>query len=343
MSKLSHHNHNHNQFQFINFFSILFLCSLLSACGGGGGGSKDDTPLPSANIDSSNALQVLAEVSEVVLGTNELGSAVDFSNQNVEVPRNMSTPTAMSGATLVSQNTLTGVLINNTPIGPETIDCSVSGTQKLWGDLADLNTLSVGDTINIESNMCDDGYGEVVDGLLEMTITSIEGDLDYLESLLEVDVKFTDFMTTAEGESITFDGDISMLMDTLSPPLEVLGVSGKSFSIDSQGKTVTMRNFSDTFSVDTSTFPIEWQQSANGSLTSSEFVGSVNYETSVTLMGSGEGYPNTGELFVSDTSGASLRLIVIDAENVQIDADYDGDKVVDETFYLTWIEFEEYS
>lgn len=343
MSKTSHQS----QRQLLNLGITLILTFCISACGGGGGGGSDtaktDIPPSSTSINSDNGMQILAEVSEAVLGTDDFGSTVNLSNPNVEVPKNMSPPTAMQGASVATQRTLSGVIINYTPIGPETIDCSVSGTQKVWGDLADANALTVGDEISIESNMCDDGYGEVTDGLLEMTITRIEGDIDSFESLLEMDINFSEVSTTTNTESIIFNGDISMLIDTRSPPTEILEVSGSSLSIDTQGKTVTMSNFSDVFIVDTSTYPLAWQQSAMGSITSSEFIGSVNYETTVTLMGSGEDHPHTGELLVTGADGASLKLIVIDTENIQIDADYDGDKVVDETFYMTWSELEEFS
>lgn len=341
MSKTSHHN----QRQFLNLCIPLFLALCISACGGGGGSDtpKTDTQSPATSIDSGNAIQILAEVSEAVLGTDDLSNSVDFSNSNVNVEMNMSNPTTMYGASSASKKTLTNVIINYTPIGPETVDCYVSGTQKVWGDLSDVNTITAGDVINIESDMCDDGFGEVIDGLLEMTITNTNGDIYLSEFLLEVDVKFTGFTTVSGTESIAFDGDLSMLIDTLSPPLETFKISGSNFSIDSQVETVTMSNFSDTLIVDTSTYPIAWQQNAMGSLASSEFVGLVNYETTVTLMGTGENYPYSGELLVTGADGASLRLIVIDAEHIQIDADYDGDKVVDESFYITWSELEKNS
>ncbi|WOH39073.1 hypothetical protein RI844_07575 [Thalassotalea fonticola] len=333
----------HNQRQLLNVCITLLLTLCVSACGGGGGGG--DTPkvnnqASTTSIDSGNAMQILAEVSAAVLGTDNLTNSVDFSNSNVTVEMNMSNPTAMHGASVTSQKALAGIIINYTPIGPETVDCYVSGTQKIWGDLNDVNTLTAGDVLNIESNMCDDGYGEVIDGLLEMTIVNIDGDINSLEFLLEVEVKFADLMTTTDSESISFDGDISMVIDTLAPPLEKLEVSGNSFSINFDDKAVTMSNFLDTFIVDTSTFPIAWEQSAKGSLTSSEFIGTVNYETTLTLMGTGGSYPHSGELLVTGADGASLKLIVIDAENIQIDADYDGDKVIDETTYITWSELE---
>ena len=43
---------------------------------------------------------------------------------------------------------------------------------------------------------------------------------------------------------------------------------------------------------------------------------------------------------VTGSNNATLHLIALDEVNVQIEADYDGDGVIDEVLNMTWVELE---
>ena len=49
----------------------------------------------------------------------------------------------------------------------------------------------------------------------------------------------------------------------------------------------------------------------------------------------------TGELLVTGANNATLRLIAIDDVNIQIEADYNGDGIIDEIMNTTWGELED--
>ncbi|MDH3441290.1 MAG: hypothetical protein OEM63_11095, partial [Gammaproteobacteria bacterium] len=78
------------------------------------------------------------------------------------------------GAQGASPGALSGIL-QKIPLGPDTYDCGVGGTQTISGDLASLFTLTVGDQINVDAVDCDDGLGEVINGRMEMTVATFSG------------------------------------------------------------------------------------------------------------------------------------------------------------------------
>ena len=188
--------------------------------------------------------------------------------------------------------------------------------------------------------MCDDGNDQIVDGLIEITIVSFEGDILTSEFLLGMDAVFTDVMLIESGETTTLNGDIGTTIDTRSPPVAEVSILVDSFTVSSIGKTESISNYSLIYTEDSSEFPATWTLNAMGTVGSSEFTGVVTYETPVSFEGAGENYPHTGELLVTDANKATLRLITIDEVNVQIDADYNADGIIDETLYKTWVELE---
>ena len=57
----------------------------------------------------------------------------------------------------------------------------------------------------------------------------------------------------------------------------------------------------------------------------------------MTFSGFDNGYPQTGELLVTGAS-SSARLIALDAVNVRVEIDSDGDGTVDDVIDTTWAE-----
>ena len=78
---------------------------------------------------------------------------------------------------------------------------------------------------------------------------------------------------------------------------------------------------------------------ASGTLESSQLPGDVVYSTETTFQGNEGEYPSTGVLLITGDN-SSARLVAVDATNVRIDIDNDGDGTLDETIDLTWAELE---
>ena len=328
--------------------STLIVASLsvfgIASCGGGGDGSNNSTPPPAvilATVDSANAAKVTKVATGAALETSEIGGMTDLTGLTASAPGGVSKTGPLAAATSQAQGMLRNYTFSSVPIPPQTQLCAVSGSMTISGDLADLNTFTAGDEINIDSDMCDDGSGTVIDGLLEMTIASFEGDINTGELLFGVDLVVTDFMVTESGETTTANGDIGTTIDTRTPPISEGSVFGDIFSVAGMGKTETISSFSTIYTEDASTFPINWTNNSMGTVDSSGFTGAVTYEALVTFEGSGENYPHTGQLLVTGANNATLLVRVIDDTRVEIDADYDGINGVDETIMMTWAELEQ--
>jgi len=306
-----------------------------SACTGRGINVNQQTP---ALIDSHNTTQIIGAVAM------EVGAFTGFIDP---IAGNLpSHPDALLLGTQIGLRGLAGGTDKLMQLQPETYCCAGGGSVTVWGEFANLDTLSVGDIININASKCDDGYDQAVngllDGLLQMTIVRFAGDIYSSEFLLGVELLFSNLMVTEKnGDSIALNGGISATLDMRTPAMAKINVFGESFTISSSamGKTHA-RNFHYSYTEDASGFPVVSTHNGKGTVASSEFVGTVSYDTPINFEGSEEKYPHTGELRVTGANNASLRLITLDDINIQIDADYNGDNIVDETFNLTWRELE---
>lgn len=320
------------RFLIITFLSVIAI----SACGGGGSSSPVDT---SATIDSDNATRVVKATASVAMGFDEFADFVDLSESNLLSDTNNAD--ALAFAAKVGLSRLGGGAVSYLLIEKETLPCAVSGSVTVWGNIAAPDTLTAGDVINVDSDMCDDGDDEIIDGLLAMKIVSFQGDIYTSDFLLGVDMIFANFMVTESGESTALNGDIGVTLDMRTPAMAKIDVFGDSFTISGMGKTQSISDFSNSYTEDSSEFPSVWTYNGKGTVGCSEFVGTVSYLTPANFEALGENYPHTGQLLVTGANNATLRLIAIDATYIQIDADYDGDEIIDQTLNMTWAELEE--
>jgi hypothetical protein len=142
-------------------------------------------------------------------------------------------------------------------------------------------------------------------------------------------------------DTMTANGDVGTTIDTRTPPVMEGSVFGDSFVVTAMGETQSIFNFSTIYTEDASGLALAWTNNSMGTVSSSEVSGgAVTYETPVTFAGSGANYPHTGHLLITGANNATLLLRTIDDVDIEIDADYDGDTIVDETFTMTWAELE---
>ena len=205
------------------------------------------------------------------------------------------------------------------------------------GDLADpiTPTLTEGDVINVDADNCDDGLGEVLDGLLAFSVDAFEGDL--LSGLynLTMSMTLTDLSVQAAGQTVVSSGDATVMLNTLSAPSVSAEVSGNSLTTQIGSVTESLSGFLSAQTVDAGQTPAPYTLDSSGSLDSSELAGTVSFSTPVTFMGFDTDYPQTGELLVTGAS-SSARLIALDAVNVRVEIDSNGDGTVDDVIDTTW-------
>jgi hypothetical protein len=320
---------------------------MMTACGGGSDGAAPASPPvspppPAAMlvIDDTNAKDAVRVAYGATVDSMSSGDQVGGAGIAGTPDGGFQKP----GAEQIMAGTL-AKFAAKVPLGPDTYDCGIDpsfGTQTISGEIADPfslleGTLSPGDQINVDFMNCDEGLGEILNGRLEMTVVSFSGDLLVSAAYLMVmDVDLVDFEVTSAAGTILSNGDTRVTVDTTGTPLVAISISGASLTTVTTAGTEVLTNFSTAQTVDTSVFPEPYTLTSSGNVDSTQLAGSISFSTPVTFQGAGGAYPFAGELLVTGANNASIRLIALDAINVRIETDADGDGNVDTTEDTTW-------
>lgn len=314
---------------------ILLTSLILAACGGGSTGITPTGGNPGPGqlaIDGSNGAKASNAAWQ---SSNRSAGMVGLAGSGGVV----SSPGNVNKATLVTSTRTVMNMLASVPFGPITQDCLVSGTLTISGDLADpiTGTLTAGDVINVSADMCDDGAGEVLDGDMSMVVDAFSG--DFLGGIynLTMAMTLTDLSATSATDTITSNGDATVTIDTTQAPFVLASVTGTSLTTDTNTSSETLTDFQTTQTVDGTVQTNPYTLSSTGTLDTTKLPGTIDYDTPVTFLGDDFGYPHTGELLVTGAN-SSARLIAVDAQNVRIEIDSDGDGTVDETLNMTWDE-----
>ena len=313
---------------------VLVFALTIAACGGSGGGGGAAAPNPSAalKIDSSNAMPVTRAAYSAAsqsVGIGELfGSSGLVASDPGSVPK-----AAVDMATQAARS------LKSIPVGPETQACAVSGTVTISGNIASPTTLTAGDNFAVDSDSCDDGTGQIVDGLLEFSVDAFSGDVVAGLYDMRITLTLTDFQITTPEDVITSGGGASVSLNTLSAPSVSASVNGTRLTTNTNSSSETMSNFASTQTLDAGISPSPFTMTASGTLDTTRLSGSISYSTPVTFEGFDTDYPESGEMLVTGDS-SSARLIAGDNDQVTIEIDTDGNGTVDETIVTTWQELE---
>jgi len=326
--------------KFVNHSITVFLCTvLIVACSGSGDGTEDGQPVASlppassmAKIDAFNAEPIAGQAAGAVFASESF-SALVGGRSGLPVG---SAGNGLSKTGGMQNGGLVGVLAQAATLDT-TIACAVAGSVTLTGDIADPTTLSGGDNIRLQFSMCDDGEGQVLNGIVELNVNSFSGDL--LQGLIHLNthVMFVG-MEVAEGQKETsFNGDAELDLDTTMPPITTSVVSGTSLSVSDSAGSVTLAFFHSNLAQDAGVAPQAYTAEASGTLSSTLFDGNVNYSTPIPFTGFAGEYPFAGELLVTGGDGTSVRLVVLDSLNVRLQIDPgDGSGII--TRDTTWVE-----
>jgi hypothetical protein len=283
-----------------------------------------------AKIDAGNAESIAGEVADAVFGSGSLDGLVagESGFQVAKSDSGLSKPGASQTGGVF------GVLAS-VPVPETTVDCAVAGTVAVSGDVADPTTLSSGDNLRFQFSACDEGEGQVLNGIFELDVNSFSGDSSQNLFRLDAAVYF-DRLEVAEGQETTvLTGDARLELDTTMPPIANKVVSGNSLSFSDNADSATLTLFRSDFTYDAGVAPEAYTLLASGALSSTHFEGGVEYSTPVPLMGYAGSYPFAGELLVTGDDGSSVRLIALDDVNVRLQIDPgDGSGIV--TQDSTW-------
>lgn len=315
-------------------FLALFTAMVATGCGGssdGGGITAPANPGAGLAIGLSNGQDVIRVSYLAAVASGDTAGLVGNSGLVADSGNGSVSKTARGGGIAKPIATAVGSI----PFGPDVLPCDVSGSITVSGDLTNPLTLTAGDVINIDADNCDDGLGEVIDGLLAMTIDAFGGDI--LSGLYDMtaSLDITNFQVTTADDVLMSNGDSTVRLDTLNTPTITASVSGRSLSAASNSASETLTNYSSAQTLDAGQTPAPYTMDSSGTLDSSQLSGVVDYSTEVMFQGFDTDNPGTGELLVTGDS-SSARLIALDNVNVRIEIDSNDDGTIDDVIDTTW-------
>jgi hypothetical protein len=310
-----------------------FLCTVLVvACSGSDGGSAAPLPMPSsmAKIDAFSGAQIAGGVADTVFASGAFVDVVNGGSGSLVGKTDSELSKAGGSQPGGMLSYLASALIPET-----TTACAVAGSVTATGQVVDPTTLSAGDRIMLQFSDCDDGEGQVLNGIYDLDVNSFSGDL--LQGLIHLNatVNFDGFEVTEGQEKTSLIGGVALDLDTTAPPITRSSVSGNSISVSDNTDAATLTLFRSDLTHDAGVAPEAYTSAASGTLSSTLFAGNVDYSTPVPFMGYAGEYPFAGELLVTGADGASVRLLALDNVNVRLQIDPgDGSGIV--TQDATW-------
>jgi len=316
----------------ITWIAVITGVVALSGCGGGGGG--DDTPVAPAAITTTNATTIASAVMGASLDGGDLGSFASFGT--TAGPLAAPKTARILSAVTETQNAQVGALLKRAQsapqaaIPPETTPCTNGGTVALSGNIGSQGTLSPNDTIVFDFASCVEGDA-TVDGRFSMQVTSFSGDLGGT-FMLGVNVTLSSFKVTVGNAAATVVGSIAISISAVGASSVSTTVTSSSISVTEGGATHTLSHYSSSRTLASGLFSLD----VSGTLTSTNFAGSVTFDTATRLQGTDGSFAFAGQIVITGANGATIKVTALDGTFVRLEVDTNGDGVVDATADVHW-------
>jgi len=310
----------------------LLAVAWLAACGGGGGGSAP--PASPAVIDGTSAPVITRQVILVGFGAADFGAVLGGSGLV-----SASGGSNALGQQLARRQALAaGGAMPSAVLGPETVDCLVSGTVRLSGTLSSEETLTPGDRLSATFTTCDDGDAAVYDGRLDLAVTDFNGDLFTGAFFLAAGMTLGDLRISDATGVATANGDMDLELDLRLPDQPLLAASGQRLAIGTDEGTWTLSDFALSLTEDPGLGGggLLVYRSAAGTLEGPGFTGAADFLTVEPLAMAEDGTIVSGEILITGAGGATIRVTAAGTGSLQLGLDLDGDGQVDETQVLVW-------
>jgi len=314
--------------------AILLIALVLTACSTGDGGTAPPAPpVPTLGLalTSANAIEAGKLSWEAA---NQSASMADFTETSGLIA---SSP----GGVNKLQSTIMAIgsgdsTVQGLPFGPVDIDCQI-GFIRIEGEISDpfTPTLTREDFFNSDYRDCDEGLGESIRGLAQMTVDSFTGELALGEFDLTATLIITDLQVMLANDTLMTNGAITVTVDTMMFPVVTASVTGAALTTDSNGRSETLFDFQTTHTIDPGLELSPYTLDSSGTLESTALTGAFSYSTPVPFQGFGVAFPSSGELFIEGENSSVLLTAMPDGV-VVIEIDSDGVPGIDETITTTW-------
>jgi hypothetical protein len=320
------------------------ICALaipLAACGGGGGGPEPAAPPPvvASTISEANAVAVAADayaISSSVYGLSELsigglvGASVRAAPRAPDViPFSYRQVQRLAGVPLPGADGLAGAVVT------ESTACPGGGSVTITvNDADDDRQLSSGDGASFRFDGCRED-GLVIDGTFALGDVVISGPAASPTGIAGT-FTYSNMRVTEGGFWTSLNGSARLATTVVNASPLVLSVRIDIPSLAygaSDGSSYTLSDFRATTSADAATNG--YTLSVSGTTTDAT-LGTLTLSTTTPFAGTIGLAPASGRMEVRATDGSNLRLTAIDATDVRIELDANGDGRHESSTSRTW-------
>lgn len=318
----------------------------LAGCGGGGGDSSTASGTsPSAGalvITTANADDVASEVmtaSNDTIGVGDAGSSVVtgvvVSNPNdgtdvLSIARTQVEWLQQIQPQLLSSQ-MAGVITTNT------MNCTPSGTADVqWDDADSDGILSGGDSFSVDFNNCVI-EGATYNGTFSMTINSLTGDPSAVAPWsLGATFSFNQMSFVEGSESGSINGDFTFSISSSNGIQLAVAVTADSLTAVYNGDQATLSSLNIQYTEQSAGG--SFSMTMSGTLQSDALNGTVSFQTIQAFTGTDivNNWPTSGKLEITGADNASVLLIALGGDYVELQVDEDGDAILEATVSTTW-------
>jgi hypothetical protein len=217
----------------------------------------------------------------------------------------------------------------------ETDPCDVSGTiATTFNDVDNSGSLTAGDVVTAKFQQCEDSTALTLDGTLAITLTGTPASTQFAGNAVfqNVVAAYTDVTYTIAGNVAVSETDT----DTLSSSTFTVGTAGLTVGIAATGYTDSIAFdagmvAASSFLAGTNTLTL------TGSFVAQSIGGRVTVATRQSLVEqASDSFPSQGQVLITGAGGSTLLATVLNATQVQLQVDANGDGTVDGTTTVTW-------
>jgi hypothetical protein len=324
--------------------STLIPLILLTGCGssgGGIGGQGNNNPPPAGfAITTANGAQVSQVAYQAAIGSGDIAGLAGSTDLTANAGGGLAKP----GLQPQLGGTLAGIM-QKVEVGPIVTACPSGGTVTVTMEVDDIAALtlgmySAGDTILTEYDVCDEGFGELIDGDIDSAVDAFDGNIFAFAYDMTMTMNLVNFQVTIADDVFTANGDGTATLNTLTPQYVEASVNGNLMTTDTNSGSETLSNYSSAQTLDARVSPAPYTMTASGTVDNSNLAGAVTFSTTTLFQGFNEDDPNAGVLLVSSTSGSATLTAEMNGVDVTIriyaSTDTTGDVV--DTIMTTWAE-----
>ncbi|HJV84750.1 MAG TPA: hypothetical protein VJ698_04685 [Noviherbaspirillum sp.] len=330
--------------------AALFVTSILmAACGGGGGTSGptsgqagSSTPVTGVAITSANSRDVSAQVYSASQGLN---------NQVTSTPAIVTAVSTSGNGTGIIDAMLQQIYFALKHPAPglavgvtatDTVACSGAGSATFAANVANANTVTSGDHVNISTSNCVEGTVKM-NGVMDIVFNSVSGTPSETSAWsASLAVTFSAFSVTEgfTGASNTATGDLALIYNQSGLNDASFSGSGNSLQMHVVSSTSTSDYTLTAYTYSGSVTPANLYTYRSNFTVSGDFprVGSANYvvRTTTDFKQQRGSYPSQGVMTITANDHSSLKFTVLNTTSVQLGLDKNGDGTMEDSITTTW-------